>query len=231
MARLQSKNEQDHHRHRIGLESIITVEKEADKYLAELHAALEAHDAQGRALRDEAEQLPAGEDLPEPKGKGKERARLPDEEEDEEDPDDLDMPKTPAGEEHQHKRRALKQRIREASLVIHQIQILKGDAYHVLAKQKEEDEAYALAEKIRRGLLNGRSVAHSGLAFAHYPSSSAPEREANKAMMQLQTSASRKGLHLEDILVETPYLTKGGIRSQHLVRFFSCCYYVTQTYG
>jgi len=49
----------------------------------------------------------------------------------------------------------------------------------------------------------------------------APEQEANKAMSQLQASASRKGLHLEEILIETPYLTRGGIRSQYLVRFVS----------
>ena len=102
------------------------------------------------------------------KGKGKERERFSDdgndndedEDEDEEiehdsevDPEEKDLPKTPAGEEHRIKRRAIKQRLREGQLVLHRVKFLQGDVFHVLGKSADEDTAYQAAETLRHGLL------------------------------------------------------------------------------
>jgi E3 ubiquitin-protein ligase SHPRH len=99
------------------------------------------------------------------KGKGKERERFSDNEnedddEDEEsepdgevDPEEKDLPKTPAGEEHRIKRRAIKQRLREGQLVLHRVKFLQGDVFHVLGKSADEDAAYQAAETLRHELL------------------------------------------------------------------------------
>lgn len=90
------------------------------------------------------------------KGKGKAIER--DESEppsSDEDAEDYDLPKTPAGQEHGIKRRALQQRLRESNVTLHRVKFLQGDVYHVLggSHSAAEDAAYAAAEEIRRSLL------------------------------------------------------------------------------
>lgn len=94
------------------------------------------------------------------KGKGKARAASPfsDDESDDES-EDSDLPKTPAGEEHKNKKRALQQRLRECYLAQHRVKFLQGDVYHVIGESKavEEDAAYSAAETLRRQLLRCES--------------------------------------------------------------------------
>lgn len=72
-----------------------------------------------------------------------------------EDVEDRGLPKTPAGEEHSIKRRALQQRLRECLMVMHRVKFLQGDVYHVLgaSQSDKEDAAYAAAETLRKNLL------------------------------------------------------------------------------
>ncbi len=71
--------------------------------------------------------------------------------------DELKMPKTPAGDEHRTRVRALHSRIRELQVVQHRIAFLLGDVYHVLGRSDAEDEAYAKADALRKELLRGDS--------------------------------------------------------------------------
>ena len=112
------------------------------------------------------------------KGKGKERERFSDdgndEDEDEDegiehdsevDPEEKDLPKTPAGEEHRIKRRAIKQRLREGQLVLHRVKFLQGDVFHVLGKSADEDTAYQAAETLRHGLLKSPFISRFSFYF------------------------------------------------------------------
>jgi len=69
---------------------------------------------------------------------------------------DGDLPRTPAGEDHLNKKRALQQRLRECYLTLHRIKFLQGDVYHVLGETRaaDEDAAYAAAEDVRRLLYD-----------------------------------------------------------------------------
>lgn len=48
---------------------------------------------------------------------------------------------------------------------------------------------------------------------------SGTEDDANKAVTALSNNAERKNLTLEELLIETPFLGQGGIRSTELVCF------------
>jgi E3 ubiquitin-protein ligase SHPRH len=95
------------------------------------------------------------------KGKGKDREQSPSSSVDL-DSDDHDLPRTPAGEEHGIKRRALQHRLRECFITLHRVKFLQGDVYHVLGSSHgpDEDSAYANAEEIRRNLLKSWLPAH-----------------------------------------------------------------------
>jgi len=45
------------------------------------------------------------------------------------------------------------------------------------------------------------------------------EDDANKAVTALSTNAERKNLALEELVIKTPFLGQGGIRSTELVCF------------
>ena len=159
-------------RYQSALETLDLAEKDSLKHLEEIQTTLAKHDAKGKEMKAEVARLrqararaSSTEVTVTQKGKGKERERFSDdgsEDEDEEDgidrdgevdPEEKDLPKTPAGEEHRIKRRAIKQRLREGQLVLHRVKFLKGDVFHVLGKSADEDAAYQAAESLRHGLL------------------------------------------------------------------------------
>ena len=154
-------------------------ETETDEHLSELKRVLKEHDIKGKAMIEQAALLrqERGEDpAPSDKGKGKAREKADEDEGSGVDPEELGLPKTPAGDEHRTKRRAIKQRLREAYLLLHQVKFLKGDVYHVLGRSAEEDAAYQAAEKLRRELLKGFFCSQLSLTQAN-----------------LQISSSRRG--------------------------------------
>ena len=159
-AQLQQHDEQDHNRYQHALETLLLAEKEANKLIEESKAAIAEHEEKGDVLKKEAATLrelrnpQTVEHSSSDKGKGKapERDNSPSSDADSEDDD---LPKTPAGQEHGIKRRALQHRLRECNVTLHRVKFLQGDVYHVLGGQNStaEDEAYAAAEGIRRSLL------------------------------------------------------------------------------
>jgi E3 ubiquitin-protein ligase SHPRH len=155
------------------LGTLLLAENEADQILQDLKVAIAEHDVKGDVLKREAavlrklrnpttnnslrELVPTDEGT----GKGKEKELA----EDTAAADDFaidDLPKTPAGEEHAIKRRALQQRLRECYLVLHKVLFLKGDIYHNLGEShlKDEDASYKTAEALRRKLLKCKSTPH-----------------------------------------------------------------------
>lgn len=113
-------------------------------------------------LRESRHQNPT--DSLDPKGKGKAKERDISPSSDVEDAEDYDLPKTPAGQEHGIKRRALQQRLRESNVTLHRVKFLQGDVYHVLggSHSAAEDAAYAAAEEIRRNLLRSENYITAG---------------------------------------------------------------------
>lgn len=225
-------------RYQSALETLDLADKDSQKHLEEIQTTLAKHDAKGKEMKAEAARLrQARARLSSPevitvtqKGKGKERERFSDDEnedEDEEidrdgevDPEERDLPKTPAGEEHRIKRRAIKQRLREGQLVLHRVKFLQGDVYHVLGKSADEDAAYQVAETLRHGLLKSPKR-FSSLHYFYSDNNPfiATEVEANKAVEILGSNATRKCLSHAETIIEVPFLQlKGGIRSAHLVR-------------
>ena len=170
-SQLQQQDEANLNRYQSALETLKLAEKDTQKHLEEIQTTLAKHDAEGQEMKAEAARLRqarARELSPDitatQKGKGKEREKFSDDEsedddddesEHEDDPEEKNLPKTPAGEEHRTKRRAIKQRLREGQLVLHRVKFLQGDVYHVLGKPSEEDAAYQAAETLRRELLKG----------------------------------------------------------------------------
>lgn len=162
-------------RYQSALETLDLAEKDTQKHLEEIQTTLAKHDAIGKEMKAEAARLRQARARalsPEvtitQKGKGKERERFnndEDEDEDEDsehddevDPEEKDLPKTPAGEEHRIKRRAIKQRLREGQLVLHRVKFLQGDVFHVLGKSADEDAAYQAAETLRHELLKSSFI-------------------------------------------------------------------------
>jgi E3 ubiquitin-protein ligase SHPRH len=157
-------------RYQSALKTLDLAEKDTLKHLEEIQTTLAKHDAKGKEMKAEAARLRqarARASSPEvtvtQKGKGKERERFSDDEDEDEDEEiehdgevdseEKDLPKTPAGEEHRTRRRAIKQRLREGQLVLHRVKFLQGDVFHVLGKSADEDAAYQAAENLRHGLL------------------------------------------------------------------------------
>lgn len=164
-AQLQQHNEQNLDRYQRALDYLLTAEQEANGIIDDIKTTIAEHQVKGEALKNEARTLRESrqKDLPDlsktNKGKGK-RAMSPltdvDEDiDDVEDVEDRGLPKTPAGEEHSIKRRALQQRLRECLMVLHRVKFLQGDVYHVLgaSQSDKEDAAYAAAETLRKNLL------------------------------------------------------------------------------
>ena len=183
-SQLQQQDEAQMNRYQSALETLDLAEKDTQKHLEEIQATLAKHDAKGKEMKAEAARLrqararaSSSDVTVAQKGKGKERERFSDDEsededEDEEiehdgeiDPEEKDLPKTPAGEEHRIKRRAIKQRLREGQLVMHRVKFLQGDVFHVLGRSADEDAAYQVAETLRHGLLKSPLISALLLFF------------------------------------------------------------------
>ena len=168
---MENKDETIENRYQSSLKILQAAEKEADKYIEDIRDTLAKHDAKGKEMKEEAARL-RQERAEEPlddneKGKGKERDMRdedvgPDAEDDadEEDLEEKGLPKTPAGEEHRHKRAALKQRMREGRLLLHRVHFLLGDIHHVLGDTAMEEVSYERAERLRRELLRSMPVSY-----------------------------------------------------------------------
>ncbi|KAF9566044.1 hypothetical protein CPC08DRAFT_682833 [Agrocybe pediades] len=219
-AQLEQQNEAVPNRYQNALRTLLAAETESKKLIEEIKDVLARHDAKGKVLIEEAARLRAERQAKVPErepvdnGKGKGKARAVDEDNDEsededesergdeggeEDPEEKGLPKTPAGEEHRTKRRALKQRLRDGHITLHRVKFLQGDVHHVLGNSEQEDAAYQAAEQLRRDLLK------------------ATEDDANKAVAILQANGITKRLSLEELTIEMPFFGKGGIRSSHLM--------------
>ncbi|KAG1816837.1 SNF2 family N-terminal domain-containing protein [Suillus subaureus] len=210
LAQLQQHNEQNLNRYQRALDFLTMAEQEANDIIDDIKTTIAEHQVKGEALKNEARALRESrqQNLPDfskiDKGKGK-RAMSPltdvDEDiDDVEDVEDRGLPKTPAGEEHSIKRRALQQRLRECLIVLHRVKFLQGDVYHVLgaSQSDKEDASYAAAEMLRKNLLKST------------------EESANKVMNLLRADATGRGVTEQSLQIPLPLLDKGGIKSTHL---------------
>jgi len=165
-AQLEQQDETVPNRYQNALRTLKIAEAESKKHIDEIKDVLSRHDAKGKILKEEAARLrqerqeKSGEqETPFDDKKGKRKAHdIEDEREEdggEEDPEEKGLPKTPAGEEHRVKRRALKMRLRESYVTLHRVKFLQGDVNHVLGDSEQEDVAYQAAEQLRRDLLKG----------------------------------------------------------------------------
>lgn len=149
-AQLLQQDEKDKNRYQRVRDRLQEAETEVQQLIQELQIVLADHDLKGKALKAEPDDR-QGKSDPMDKGKGQSIINADDTEDD----DEQGLPKTPAGDEHITKRRAIKHRLREGFLVLHKVKFLQGDIYHVLGKSTEEDAAYQAAEELRRQLLRG----------------------------------------------------------------------------
>ncbi|KAH7925001.1 hypothetical protein BV22DRAFT_1034512 [Leucogyrophana mollusca] len=213
-AQLHQHNEQNLDRYQRALESLVSAEKDVDQLIEEIRTAITEHAAKGDILKKEAlaltesrkkNQVPDAR-LTDVSGKGKGKGRdispLSDIDAEEDiDLEDEDLPKTPAGEEHSIKRRALQQRLRECLMVLHRVKFLQGDIYHVLgpSQSEKEDASYSAAELIRKDLLKST------------------EETAGKAMDRLRVDATSGGVSEKALHIASPYLDQGGLKSADLM--------------
>ncbi|TFK32939.1 SNF2 family N-terminal domain-containing protein [Crucibulum laeve] len=205
-AQLQQHERNNLSRYENALETLICAETETNRHIEEIMTVLSEHDAKGEILKKKAAALKGymstdeaeASSLSHEKGKGR---QTPEEIIHEDDPEDQDLPRNPTGEEHKNKRRALKQRLREARLLLHRVKFLQGDVYHVLGgdHSESEDAAYEAAETIRRGLLK------------------ASEDEAIHAMTMLSEDSTSKRFDKDDLVIDIPFFGRGGIRSSELM--------------
>ena len=143
-------------------------ERTSDEVIADVLSAITDHDDEGANLKAEAAWLRAERRKRQAFGdnevegtEGIRRDGLLDDSfstfDDESDnkSDDSGLPKTPAGDEHLHKSRALQQRLRDCYLTLYKVKFLQGDMYHWMGEFKvvEEELAYKAAEGIRKKLL------------------------------------------------------------------------------
>ncbi|KAF9447638.1 hypothetical protein P691DRAFT_671107 [Macrolepiota fuliginosa MF-IS2] len=194
---------QDPTRYQTALQTLQTAEREVDRLIQELQAAIQEHNERGKAFKNRASTSSRGDDdegnVEHGKSqKGKERERSPgpddDDDDDDDDGDDDDASvMAAAAEEHTIKLRALQQRLKEARLVLHRVKFLQGDVHHVLGDQHaaSEIQAYGIADEIRRDLLKGA------------------EEDAGRIMQTLsigRTRTGRDGVSAPDLLIEVPFL-------------------------
>lgn len=156
---------------------LLKADNEATKLIKDIQTAIDEHTAAGKKLMDgAAERRDTRDSLEKAAGsssKGKGKAREITEDIDSLDGDDDGLPKTADAEEHQIKRRALQQRLRECQITLHRVHFLKGDVYHSLGESHSDDEsaAYATAEDLRRILLRSKHYESShctSLIFSRY---------------------------------------------------------------
>lgn len=227
-AQVQQLDQEDHHRYQNSLVTILAAEKEITKLIQEIESAIAEHRSKGDILKQQGAESRQrqglnldsdnnDDDLAKEKGKQREMSITPSEE-GESDSEDGDIPKTPAGEEYINKRRALQQRLRESRIVLHRVKFLQGDLYHILgaAQSTQEDEAYAVAETVRRNLLKSKPGAYSAVAIVN--AFAATEEDALRGMAQLDADVTKQGIDKDSLMIPVPLLEAGGIRSREHVR-------------
>jgi E3 ubiquitin-protein ligase SHPRH len=161
------------------LEMLLQAEREADEVIADVLSAIADHDAKGVELKAEAASLRAergkrqafgDNEVYDFKGaQGIRRDGLLDDsfstfdDEGDNESDGGGLPKTPAGDEHLHKSRALQQRLRDFYLTLHKVKFIQGDMYHWMGESKaiEEELAYKAADGIRKKLLKCMFLSYS----------------------------------------------------------------------
>lgn len=91
-------------------------------------------------------------------------------------------------------------RIRDTLMIVHQAWYFSGDAHHVLNQEKEEVEAYAQAELVRKELL------------------SRPLKKANDAVEEMRVALKRETAlsKLDDLLSDITDL-RGGLHTERFV--------------
>jgi E3 ubiquitin-protein ligase SHPRH len=130
-AQLQQLDEGDHARYKHASETLVLAEKETNQLIDDLNAAIAAHDEKGDVLKMEAaaalqesrqrSSTPEADETSPDKGKAAESSAS----ELDADAGDNDLPRTPAGEEHATKRRALQARHREYRVTLHRVKFLQ----------------------------------------------------------------------------------------------------------
>jgi E3 ubiquitin-protein ligase SHPRH len=165
------------------LEILLRAEKEADEVIWDVLSAIAEHDTYGDKLKAEAASVRAARSerqTPEHERKGQpgavedgrgvedDRSTFGDNES-----DYGGLPKTPAGEEHLHRSRALQQRLRDCYLTLHRVKFLQGDAYHWMGELKaaEEAAAYKVADGLRSKMLKCvffSSYIHQTFSLKHF---------------------------------------------------------------
>jgi len=159
------------------LEILLQAEREADEVIADVLSAIKDHDAEGVELKAEAAWLRAErrkrqgfgdnevydfEGTKDIRRDGLLDDSVPNDEGDNES-DDSGLPKTPTGDEHLHKSRALQQRLRDCYLTLHKVKFIQGDMYHWMGESKavNEELAYKAADGIRKKLLKCMFLSYS----------------------------------------------------------------------
>ena len=156
------------------LEVLQKAEKALNDLLQDINAELADHEAKCDELKKQANNNKEGNDkmvidvpISASNGKGKAKERGPSVSADSItestvdvlDNADGDLPNTPAGEAFRLRRLALHGPLRDCRVTLHQIKFLQGDVYHTLGPRHsaDEDECYAMAEEIRRGILKRKT--------------------------------------------------------------------------
>jgi E3 ubiquitin-protein ligase SHPRH len=150
------------------LEILLEAEREADEVIADVLSAITDHDAEGVELKAKAASLRAERDNEVYDFGGTEGIRRDGPLEDsfstsDDESDDGGLSKTPAGDEHLHKSRALQQRLRDCYLTLHKVKFIQGDMYHWMGESKivNEELAYRAAAGIRKKLLKCMFLSYS----------------------------------------------------------------------
>ncbi|KAK2460408.1 hypothetical protein APHAL10511_007573 [Amanita phalloides] len=210
LAQLQQHVADDFNRYHRALGTLQEAEKQVNDLIGEINVAMDEHRAKGELLKKEAaarreysaRQANDASTSAMGKGKGKEReVSLVPSDKEEEDLEDKGLPRNPMGDEHATRRRALQHRLREIKLVLHKVKFLQGDMSHMLGEvyYPAETLAYDAAEAIRRDLLK------------------ASEREASRAMVELEQEATEERIPEGSLLIEIPLFEQGGIRTYDLM--------------
>ena len=158
-ARLVQHDESNNWRYRQALDVLQLARGEVEAICDETREILAEHDLKGESLKLNTLTSSGSGSLVNRKGKGREIGA---------DDELLDgehgvgLPKTIAGEEHLRKRSGFQARLREYTLLAHQIRFLLGDVYHILGPNysAQEDESYVAAETLRKQLLKS-AIFHS----------------------------------------------------------------------
>ncbi|THH04137.1 hypothetical protein EW145_g5749 [Phellinidium pouzarii] len=186
----------------VALQMLLGAKSDMDTLCMEICDVITEHNAKGEILKEEAAaaaQRQANEHIRSvgasmAKDKHRQRDNIS------EDSADDELPKTPAGDEHRNKKYALQARLRECHVVLHQLQFLLGDIYHVLGEtySSKEDDAYAAAEELRKRLLKST------------------EQAADLSIAQLKLSSTKKTVAVEEMKIA--HCENGGKKSEDLFR-------------